>query len=160
MIDETLFPTITARHWADSLLRARMEPNQIRAQISAAVERLACLGQTKPSLSSASLSSCAPTTYTPEERRTNMNFPIKGVPLANAVAQMERCMRTAAGGALMADHHLGYSVPIGGVLAYKNAINPSGVGYDTGCGNKAVLTTLTMNDARGQMSTWMDKVWQ
>lgn len=74
------------------------------------------------------------------------DFLIFGTPLENAVLQMQTCLRTADGGALMADHHLGYSVPIGGVLAYKNMISPSGVGYDIGCGNKAVLTSLTTAD--------------
>ena len=34
----------------------------------------------------------------------------------------------------MADNHLGYSMPIGGVAAYREMISPSGVGYDIGCG--------------------------
>ncbi|ASZ10742.1 MULTISPECIES: RtcB family protein [Chitinophaga] len=38
-----------------------------------------------------------------------------------------------AGGALMADAHQGYGLPIGGVLATKNAIIPYGVGVDIGC---------------------------
>lgn len=37
------------------------------------------------------------------------------------------------GGALMADAHQGYGLPIGGVLATKNAIIPYGVGVDIGC---------------------------
>jgi tRNA-splicing ligase RtcB len=57
-----------------------------------------------------------------------------------AVEQIKRALAhpAAVGAALMADHHLGYAVPIGGVVAYLNAISPSGVGYDIGCGNKAV----------------------
>ena len=43
----------------------------------------------------------------------------------------------------MADHHKGYAVPIGGVVAYKDAISPSGVGFDIACGNKAVLLLNT-----------------
>jgi tRNA-splicing ligase RtcB len=42
----------------------------------------------------------------------------------------------------MADNHKGYGVPIGGVVAYRDAISPSGVGFDIGCGVKAVKTTL------------------
>ena len=41
--------------------------------------------------------------------------------------------------ALMADHHKGYGVPIGGVVAYDGAISPAGVGYANACGNQAVL---------------------
>jgi tRNA-splicing ligase RtcB len=55
-----------------------------------------------------------------------------------ALAQAVTCRRTSEHVALMADHHLGYAVPIGGVVLYKDAISPSGVGYDIGCGNKAV----------------------
>lgn len=48
----------------------------------------------------------------------------------------------AVAGALMADGHLGYSMPIGGVVAYENAISPTGVGFDIGCGNMAVKTNI------------------
>ena len=41
--------------------------------------------------------------------------PVWGAPLENAVDQMANCARNAAATALMADHHLGYAVPIGGV---------------------------------------------
>lgn len=37
-------------------------------------------------------------------------------------------------GALMADAHLGYSLPIGAVVATRDVIVPSWVGYDIGCG--------------------------
>ncbi|MGV3765063.1 MAG: RtcB family protein [Chitinophagaceae bacterium] len=37
------------------------------------------------------------------------------------------------GGALMPDAHAGYGLPIGGVLAVKNAVIPYGVGVDIGC---------------------------
>ena len=39
----------------------------------------------------------------------------------------------AVAGALMPDAHAGYGLPIGGVLATKNAIIPFGVGVDIGC---------------------------
>jgi tRNA-splicing ligase RtcB len=67
---------------------------------------------------------------------------------ARSLAQLERCM--AAGdaelGVLCADHHPGYSQPIGGGIAYEGYVSPSGVGYDIGCGNKAVRTELTRPD--------------
>jgi tRNA-splicing ligase RtcB len=47
---------------------------------------------------------------------------------------------------LCADHHPGYSQPIGGVVAYRDFISPSGVGYDIACGNKAVKTNLSLTD--------------
>lgn len=44
--------------------------------------------------------------------------------------------------ALMPDCHTGYGMPIGGVIAAKNAILPSAVGVDIGCGMVAVQTNL------------------
>lgn len=59
-----------------------------------------------------------------------------------ALAQLERCAEVADAAVLCADHHVGYSQPIGGVVAYRDHISPSGVGYDIACGNKAVKTNL------------------
>jgi tRNA-splicing ligase RtcB len=49
--------------------------------------------------------------------------------------QMDVAMRLpiTVAGALMPDAHQGYGLPIGGVLATKNAIIPYGVGVDIGC---------------------------
>lgn len=44
--------------------------------------------------------------------------------------------------ALMADGHLGYTAPIGSVLASRNWIVPAWVGYDIGCGVYLVRTTF------------------
>jgi tRNA-splicing ligase RtcB (3'-phosphate/5'-hydroxy nucleic acid ligase) len=52
----------------------------------------------------------------------------------------------AVAGALMGDAHRGYSMPIGGVVAYDGAVSPTGVGFDIGCGNKAVRTDLNFLD--------------
>jgi tRNA-splicing ligase RtcB len=62
--------------------------------------------------------------------------------------QLKRCMEAgdAEFGVLCADHHPGYSQPIGGGIAYEGYVSPSGVGYDIGCGNKAVQTDLTRED--------------
>ena len=49
-------------------------------------------------------------------------------------------------GVLCADHHKGYSMPIGGVVASDRVVMPAGVGYDIGCGNCAVQTRLTAAD--------------
>lgn len=42
--------------------------------------------------------------------------------------------------ALMPDCHMGYGMPIGGVIACKNAVIPNAVGVDIGCGMGAVRT--------------------
>lgn len=60
-------------------------------------------------------------------------------------------------GALMADHHLGYSMPIGGVVAYRDAISPSGVGFDIACGNKAIRTAAKVADL-GDIKPWMRQI--
>ena len=52
-----------------------------------------------------------------------------------ALKQMQTAMKlpVSVAGALMPDAHQGYGLPIGGVLATKNAIIPYGVGVDIGC---------------------------
>ncbi|WP_407540836.1 RtcB family protein [Deinococcus radiomollis] len=52
-----------------------------------------------------------------------------------ALAQMNTAMRLPISrvGALMPDAHVGYGLPIGGVLATENAVIPYGVGVDIGC---------------------------
>jgi tRNA-splicing ligase RtcB len=45
------------------------------------------------------------------------SVPVWGTPEPAAVQQFLNCKRDAAHVALMADHHQGYAVPIGGVVA-------------------------------------------
>jgi len=78
----------------------------------------------------------------------------------DARAQIDRCLDAGgdeARGVLCADHHKGYSMPIGGVLASQSVVMPAGVGYDIGCGNCAVRTNLQASDldVRGVM----DEIW-
>jgi tRNA-splicing ligase RtcB len=65
-----------------------------------------------------------------------------------SLQQLKRCMEAgdAEFGVLCADHHPGYSQPIGGGIAYEGYVSPSGVGFDIGCGNKASRTDLTRAD--------------
>lgn len=44
---------------------------------------------------------------------------------------------------IMPDCHMGYGMPIGGVVGLKNVISPNMVGVDIGCGMCAVKTSLT-----------------
>src|SRR6478609_12226919 len=87
-------------------------------------------------------------------------IPVWGTPQANAVSQMANAAKTAYKSALMADHHQGYSVPIGGVVAYKGQVSPSGVGYDIACGNKAVRLNYPGYALKGDMNFIMDEVWE
>src|ERR1700724_2008227 len=79
-----------------------------------------------------------------------------------SLEQLKRCME--AGDAefvvLCAAHHPGYSQPIGGGIAYEGYVSPSGVGYDIGCGNKAVQTELARSAlaARGGVERVMGEI--
>jgi tRNA-splicing ligase RtcB (3'-phosphate/5'-hydroxy nucleic acid ligase) len=86
-------------------------------------------------------------------------IPVWGTPDDDAVSQIKTCARTADRVALMADHHKGYAVPIGGVVAYRDAISPSGVGYDIACGNKAVRVNMPGEELRANIARIMDNVW-
>lgn len=60
--------------------------------------------------------------------------------------QMEVAMKlpVTVAGALMPDAHQGYGLPIGGVLATKNAVIPYGVGVDIGC--RMALTVYPLGE--------------
>lgn len=47
-------------------------------------------------------------------------------------------------GALMPDAHSGYTLPIGAVIATRDMVFPSYVGYDIGCGMCAVKTDFSL----------------
>ena len=86
------------------------------------------------------------------------DVPVFGDPDWGAVDQIQRCKEDADYAALCADHHLGYGVPIGGVVAYKDHITPTGVGFDIGCGNKAVRLDITEDDLDVEFA--MDRIWK
>lgn len=78
-----------------------------------------------------------------------------------SLEQLERCAELADYAVLCADHHPGYSQPIGGVVAYKDYISPSGVGYDIACGNKAVKTNVFVPSLHGkEIREIMDEIAQ
>jgi tRNA-splicing ligase RtcB len=75
------------------------------------------------------------------------------------IQQIETCL--AAGGdraVLCADGHKGYAQPIGGVVAYRDKISLSGVGFDIACGNLAIRTDATASQITPAMETIMDDV--
>ncbi len=61
------------------------------------------------------------------------------------LAQFENIRAQAVHAALMADGHLGYVMPIGGVAAYRDQVSVVGVGFDIACGNAAIRTDLTLS---------------
>ena len=78
-----------------------------------------------------------------------------------SLQQLERCLDASgesSRGVLCADHHKGYSMPIGGVVASDRVVMPAGVGYDIGCGNCAVQTPIRAADL--DVSKAMDEIWR
>jgi tRNA-splicing ligase RtcB (3'-phosphate/5'-hydroxy nucleic acid ligase) len=65
-----------------------------------------------------------------------------------AVMQMEKAclLPISIAGALMPDAHVGYGLPIGGVLATDNAVIPYAVGVDIACRMKMTLLDLPPRD--------------
>ena len=75
------------------------------------------------------------------------------------IKQIERCV--AAGGergVLCADGHKGYAQPIGGVVAYKDKISLSGVGFDIACGNLAIRTDAKRDEIAPKIDKIMDDI--
>src|SRR5919206_3648109 len=60
------------------------------------------------------------------------------------IKQLEDVASRADAAALMADGHLGYVMPIGGVAAYREKVSVVGVGFDIACGNAAIRTDMTL----------------
>ncbi len=69
---------------------------------------------------------------------------------AQSVQQMERAgaLPVALAGALMPDAHVGYGLPIGGVLATDNAVIPYAVGVDIACRMKLTVLDLPLDTLR------------
>lgn len=82
-----------------------------------------------------------------------------GPPTPEAVEQITRCRTTGSVAALMADHHVGYSMPIGGVVAYPDKVSPSGVGFDIGCGNTAVRLDSPLGHVKANIAAIMDTIF-
>src|SRR3954469_2463634 len=60
------------------------------------------------------------------------------------ILQFQRVREGAVDAALMADGHVGYVMPIGGVAAYRDLVSVVGVGFDIACGNAAIRTDVTL----------------
>src|SRR6266496_695761 len=65
-----------------------------------------------------------------------------------AVMQMEKAclLPVSVAGALMPDAHVGYGLPIGGVLAMDNAVIPYAVGVDIACRMKLTVLDLPVRE--------------
>jgi tRNA-splicing ligase RtcB len=67
---------------------------------------------------------------------------------AEAILQMEKAclLPVSVAGALMPDAHVGYGLPIGGVLAAENAVIPYAVGVDIACRMKMTVLDVPVRD--------------
>lgn len=83
-----------------------------------------------------------------ELNRARIEYPVYGGAEIEEGArnQMEIAMKlpVTVAGALMPDAHQGYGLPIGGVLATRNAVIPYGVGVDIGC--RMCLTVYPLDE--------------
>ena len=79
---------------------------------------------------------------------TRPEITVRGDVDERAIQQLARCAEAgdAVRAALLADGHVGYSQPIGGVIAYPEHVSPSGVGYDIACGVRGTMTDLRVED--------------
>ena len=93
----------------------------------------------------------------PVVRAAPLDLPIWGRALIDpqAVRQMHDAMRlpVTVAGALMPDAHVGYGVPIGGVVALDGAVAPYMVGVDIAC---RMMLTLYPEDALGYLGPRRD----
>src|SRR4029453_18292027 len=81
------------------------------------------------------------------EAKAIMKYQIWGSGLEpDAVKQMDNACRlpVAVSGALMPDAHVGYGLPIGGVLATRDAVIPYAVGVDIACRMKMTVLDLPL----------------
>jgi tRNA-splicing ligase RtcB (3'-phosphate/5'-hydroxy nucleic acid ligase) len=76
----------------------------------------------------------------------------------NTLAQLRDVASRAERAALMADGHLGYVMPIGGVAAYRDKVSVVGVGFDIACGNAAIRTDLTRVQLEGRLGELADEI--
>lgn len=67
---------------------------------------------------------------------------------------------TVTQGALMPDAHTGYTLPIGAVIATKDVVYPSFVGYDIGCGMCALPLTSDVDVVREEASNIFGSVYE
>ena len=91
------------------------------------------------------------TTYQYTERPEPAPYQVWGEGLEEqAVDQIRQAVRlpVAVAGALMPDAHVGYGLPIGGVLATENAVIPYAVGVDIACRMRLSVLDVPASDMK------------
>ena len=99
-----------------------------------------------------------------ELREQPLNYPIWGREAIDeaAIQQMDNAMRLpiSVAGALMPDAHVGYGLPIGGVLATDNAVIPYAVGVDIACRMRLSLYEVSPYLLGQKKGLFEDALWQ
>ena len=80
----------------------------------------------------------------------------------NAIDQIKNAVQlpVAARGALMPDAHLGYGLPIGGVLAVRNAVIPYAVGVDIACRMKMTVLDIHPHQLKAEQKRLINAIEQ
>ncbi|MCX7782513.1 MAG: RtcB family protein [Meiothermus sp.] len=91
-------------------------------------------------------------------RYENDHIPVFGKHDAQTLAQLRDVASRAGKTALMADGHMGYIMPIGGVAAYQGKVSVAGVGFDIACGNAAIRTDLKLVDIQLYLEKLADEI--
>lgn len=83
-----------------------------------------------------------------------------GIVEDEVMKQMTSAMEksNAVFGALCADNHIGYSLPVGSVIGLDGHICVNGVGYDIACGNKAVRLDCDAKKVREGIYRTMNEI--
>lgn len=93
-------------------------------------------------------------------REASLPYPVWGRENIDdgSITQMDNAMRlpVSVAGALMPDAHVGYGLPIGGVLATENAVIPYAVGVDIACRMRLSLYNVSPH-LLGQKKTMFEK---
>lgn len=129
-----------AKEAAEALWQAGLDRDQILERLeavranSAAFLKDEALGELAAALTQAS---AAPRERDERLREAGLPYRVWGREYIDpgALAQMDNALRlpVSVAGALMPDAHIGYGLPIGGVLATEGAVIPYAVGVDIAC---------------------------
>jgi tRNA-splicing ligase RtcB len=97
-------------------------------------------------------------------RQTPLPYPIWGREGIDegSLSQMNNAMRlpVSVAGALMPDAHVGYGLPIGGVLATDNAVIPYAVGVDIACRMRLSLYEVSPYLLGQKKGVFEDALWE
>lgn len=98
-----------------------------------------------------------------ELRPAPLQYPIWGKENidAGSLAQMDNAMRlpVSVAGALMPDAHVGYGLPIGGVLATENSVIPYAVGVDIACRMRLSIYEVSPHLLGQKKGLFEDALW-